>query len=455
MDYTYLDYFNYYLKEYLSELVNTFPETREPILANYRPLLEGKDDKNDIYAKCYYTKINNFLSQISKKDVSLFDTPGKIFLEGVDLYAIWNSSSATNDNRTAIWKYLQILMILGRRIMPNHKEIVDILNKVSNGDINVPAKVEKTLNSDSKDETEETPSVFGLGDIASSLGGISSLMNGLGKSGEGGGGLGGGLSGLMSGLGGLMGGLGGLGGGASGGSDNPLGGLGGLGNIMGSITDMFNNPEFTNAMSQLSQQFVPPEGSGSGSEYNNQNENNENNENNESQTPDDLIESSFQGHTHSENCNHHSNDTETQQTQQSQQSQQSQQKNPMFNNPLFGDLAEEIGKTFNFEEMEKEGKPQNIGEALSRFMSGNNPAKLMELVGKFGGKLQDEVKKGNINPAELLKQTMSAAGSGGQNLQNMMKNPQMQNKMKQMQQNNATRDRLRAKLEKKNAEKKD
>jgi len=101
--------------------------------------------------------------------------------------------------------------------------------------------------------------------------------------------------------------------------------------------------------------------------------------------------------------------------------------------------------------MEKEGKPQNIGDALSRFMSGNNPAKLMELVGKFGGKLQDEVKKGNINPAELLKQTMSAAG-GEKNLKNMMQNPQMQQHMKQMQNNkSSTRDRLRAKLDKKNA----
>ena len=81
MDYTYLDYFNYYLKEYLSELVNTFPETREPILANYRPLLEGKGDKNDIYVKCYYTKINNFLSQIAKKDITLFEIPGKIFID--------------------------------------------------------------------------------------------------------------------------------------------------------------------------------------------------------------------------------------------------------------------------------------------------------------------------------------------------------------------------------------
>ena len=447
MDYTYLDYFNYYLKEYLSELVNTFPETREPILANYRPLLEGKDDKNDLYAKCYYTKINNFLSQISKKDTTLFETPGKIFLEGVDLYDIWNSSSATDINRTAIWKYLQILMILGRRIMPNHKEIVDILNKVSNGDINVPAKVEKTLNSDSKDETEETPSVFGLGDIASSLGGLSSLMNGLNKGGSSG--EGGGLGGLMSGLSGLMG-----GGGGSGSSDSGLGALGGLGSLMGGITDMFSNPEFTNAMSQLSQQFVPP----SNSEASGNNESVQGSQGGEDGGEGNSDASGSASHSHSAecgtSCSHSSKASETSSGASSNPTMPPMP--PIFNNSLFGDLADEIGKTFNFDEMEKEGKPQNIGEALSRFMSGNNPAKLMELVGKFGGKLQDEVKKGNINPAELLKQTMSAAG-GGQNLQNMMKNqsPQQLNKMKQAQQNNATRDRLRAKLEKKNSEKKD
>ena len=405
-----------------------------------------------MYAKCYYTKINNFLSQISKKDTTLFETPGKIFLEGVDLYDIWNSSSATDINRTAIWKYLQILMILGRRIMPNHKEIVDILNKVSNGDINVPAKVEKTLNSDSKDETEETPSVFGLGDIASSLGGLSSLMNGLNKGGSSG--EGGGLGGLMSGLSGLMGGLGG-GGGASGGSDSGLGALGGLGSLMGGITDMFSNPDFTNAMSQLSQQFVPPtnsEASGNESVQGSQGSQGSQGGGDESTEDGEAGEAGSHSHSHSSecgtNCSHSSKASET--------SSGAPPMPPIFNNSLFGDLADEIGKTFNFDEMEKEGKPQNIGEALSRFMSGNNPAKLMELVGKFGGKLQDEVKKGNINPAELLKQTMSAAG-GGQNLQNMMKNqtPQQQNKMKQAQQNNATRDRLRAKLEKKNSEKKD
>jgi hypothetical protein len=196
---------------------------------------------------------------------------------------------------------------------------------------------------------------------------------------------------------------------------------------MGGLTDMFSKPEFTDAMNQLSQQFTPSETTGNNSDSN--------------ANANDGSDSSSTG-------------TEGVSGADGSQRSEMPKPPPIFNNALFGDLAEEIGKTFNFEEMEKEGKPQNIGEALSRFMSGNNPAKLMELVGKFGGKLQDEVKKGNINPAELLKQTMSAAG-GGQNLQNMMNNPKMQQQMKQMQKQSAspTKDRLRAKLDKKNAEK--
>jgi len=417
MDYTYLDYFNYYLKEYLSELVNTFPETREPILSNYRPLLEGSNDKNDIYAKCYYTKINNFLTQIAKKDETLFETPGKIFIEGVDFYAIWNHTDATSENRTAIWKYLQILMILGRKIMPNHKEIVEMLNKVSNGDVHIPAKVEQTLASANKDaeDIDSAPGVFGLGDIASSLGGLSSLASGLG---------------------GGSGGLGGL--------ANSLGGLGGIGDLMNGMKDMFSNPEFTNAMSQLAQQFVPQapvEGEGEG-------------EGEEGQTS----ESDNAGEANEEANHKNTSSTEASETTQPSSNTPPSNTPPsntppsMFNNPLFSELASEIGNTFDFAEMEKDGKPQNIGDALSRFMSGNNPAKLMELVGKFGGKLQTEVKNGNINSADLLKQTMSAAG-GQNNFEKMMNNPQVKNKMNQMQGQNATRDRLRAKLEKKNAEK--
>ena len=379
MDYTYLDYFNYYLKEYINELINTFPETQEPLLSNYRNLLEGRDDKNDLYAKCFYTKINNYLAHIAKRDVSLFETPGKVFIEGVDLVNVWHNTNATEQSHIAIWKYLQILMILGRKIIPNHKEIVELLQKVSNGDVSIPAKVEKTLSNVEKDETEEPSGVFGLGDIASSLGGLGSIANSLG------------LGKLADGLG-----LGGKGSGKGGDGDGGgLGGLGGIGSLVSSITDMFKNPEFTNAMSQLSQTMSSASTPAPATENNT-----------DAQTPEA---------TSSTNSNTDLQDLSTLDNAPSQQSpeQQNPQMPQLFNNPLFGDLAKELSDTFNFADMEKEGKPQNIGDAMSKFMTGNNPAKLMGLVGKFGSKLQQEVQKGSINPAELLKQTMGAMGGMG------------------------------------------
>jgi hypothetical protein len=411
MDYTYLDYFNYYLKEYINELINTFPETQEPLLANYRSFLEGRDDKNDIYAKCFYTKINNFLVSIAKRDETLFETSGKIFIEGVDLYNIWNNSLATEQTHIAIWKYLQILMILGRKIIPNHKEIVELLQKISNGEINIPTKVEKTLTTDEKNETEENPGVFGLGDIASSLGGLGNLASSLGL-------------------------------------DN-IGSTNGIGNLISGITEMFKNPEFTNAMSQLSQSMASQATNPVVEE--------------EQQTTENTSQSKSISNYDGTNCppmdekgtsgQEGSNTNNIPQ----QPPQQPPQPTPLFNNPLFGDLAKELTETFNFEEMEKDGKPANIGDAIGKFMSGNNPAKLMNLVGKFGSKLQQEVQRGTINPTELLQQTMGAmSGAGGnmeQNMANMMQNMARNPQVQQMVRNQSTRDRLRAKLNKKNNEK--
>ncbi len=394
MDYTYLDYFNYYLKEYINELINTFPETQQPLLANYRLLLEGRDDKNDLYVKCFYTKINNFLTQIAKRDNTLFDTQGKIFIEGIDLYNIWNNTSATDQTRIAIWKYLQILMILGRKIIPNHKEIVELLYKVSNGDVNIPSKVEKTLSSiDADADTAETSTgVFGLGDIASSLGGLSSIANGMG------------LGKLAESF------IGGSGGSGDAGGDGG-GGVGGLGNLVSSITNMFKNPEFTNAMSQLSQSFNMPSTPSSEQQTHDTEQTRTPSSSpqytsNSEQSTTPLVSAMSEQLSSAKPSQLATPDTATSATSATPETHQ-----PLFNNPLFNDLAKELTDTFNFDEMEKDGKPQNIGDALGKFMTGNNPAKLMSLVGKFGNKLQQEVKNGSINPAELLKQTMGAMGN--------------------------------------------
>jgi hypothetical protein len=403
MDFTYLDYFNYYLKEFCNELINNFPETQQPLLSNYRSLLEGKDDKNDFYSKCFYTKINNYLAQIAKREVELFQSPGKVFIEGVDLHGVWNCSSCTDVHHTAIWKYLQILMILGRKIIPNHQEIVFMLQKVSLGEVNIPAKVEKTLTTEGKDDTDETPSVFGLGDIASSLGSLGSLANGLG------------LGNLAAGLGGASG---------------EGGAAGGLGNLVSGITQMFSNPEFTNAMSQLSETM------GQAMQHQTQTcgEENSNAEGTNCPPMDEKGAVGEAGASSSSSSNSNPNPNPN---------------SGLFGNALFGELAKELTETFNFDEMEKQGKPANIGEALGKFMSGDNPAKLMGLVGKFGSKLQQEVQRGGINPADLLQQTMGAlGGQGGASgmanmMQQMAQNPQVRQAAKQQ----ATRDRLRAKLD--------
>lgn len=377
MDYTYNDYFNYYLKEFLNELVNNFPQTRENILANYRNLLEGKDNKNDIYVKYFMTKINNHLISLAKKDDTLFSKENLVFIEGVDFHEVWNASSTNEQNKRAIWKYLQMLMLIGRKIIPDHKEIVEMLKKVGD-EVTVPAKVEKTLTELSEEEKEEANK--------SQSGGfdMGNLLN------------------MASGLKGMTGGGDGL----------DIGGLfknlsEGLGDI--NLGDM---PDFSTMTNTDDTDGADNTSSGEGS-------------------------------------------TET-----------NNDGSGLAGSGLFADLAKEMTDTFDFSAMENDGEPpQNIGDALGKFMSGDNPAKLMSMVSKFGSKLQADISSGKVNQGDLMKETMQMMGNlqkGAKNPdllrqqaeQMMGNNPELKARMKEMSGQNisksestATKDRLKAKLE--------
>jgi hypothetical protein len=389
MDYTYLDYFNYYLKTFLNELVSNFPDVQKSILANYRPLLEGRDDKSDMYVKYYYTKINNFLGQIAKRDESLFATPGTVLIEGADFNTIWNSSTCTEEHKKAIWMYLQILMILGRKIIPNHNEIKDMLEKISGGIVSVPAKVEKTLADISKegeDLDKGNSGMFNLGNIASGLGSLGSLASGLSNLGGGSGGGLGGLSGLADSLG-------------------SLGGLGGLGSSLGGIGDLLGNVDlqgmlgtFTEAMNTLAKDTqsagdnftnnsdANTSTSTSGDNSDNSGDNSGDNGDNGDNTDGDESGASSSGQAGTTN--------------------------------LFVDLAKDMAETFNFEDIAKGEEPKNVGDAFKKFMSGDNPTKLMGLVSKFGSKLQNDISSGKLNQKDLLKQTMgmmNMMGTAGAN----------------------------------------
>lgn len=383
MDYTYNDYFNYYLKEFLNELINNFPDTKASVLANYRNLLEGRDDKNDVYVKYFMTKINNHLISLAKKDDTLFSKENLVFIEGVDFHQVWNHSSTTQQNQKAIWKYLQMLMLIGRKIIPDHKEIVEMLKKVGD-EVSVPAKVEKTLTELSEEEKEEEKksqsSGFDMGNLLNMASGLKGMTGG----GDGGLDIGGLFKNLSEGLGDLN---------------------------LGEMPD-FNLPEDTTE---------------SGDGENEGSNNSETNDNNENEPK-------------------------------------------IATSGLFADLAKEMTNTFDFEAMEKDGEPpQNVGDALGKFMSGDNPSKLMGMVSKFGARLQNDISSGKVNQNDLMKETMQMMGNlqkGAKNpdllrqqAEKMMGNdPELKARMRQMSGQNVsksesteTKDRLRAKLEAKRA----
>ena len=200
MDKTYLDYFNYYLVQFENDLLAQFPFTKDGLLTNYRPLLEGNDKKNDVYVKFFVAKVNNHLTHIGKKDESMFSGENVLMLlEGVDFNQIWNSEEATPNNKQAIWKYLQLLTILGRKVIPNKDEVIQVLNQVG-GVINTPSPVEMK-----QGDGDDEPEVSGLESVLDMAGNATKLAS-------------------MFGLGGA-------------------GGSGGTGDMMKGLTDMLSNPQ--------------------------------------------------------------------------------------------------------------------------------------------------------------------------------------------------------------------
>lgn len=405
MDFTYLDYFNYYLKEFCNEITANFPDFEKSVVENYRPLLEAKQCKNDIYVKCFVSKVNNYMEPICARDTGLFDpakyidketglVSGLFFVEGVDFLKLWASSHNTNANQQAIWKYLQLLTLIGRRIVPNKAEVLELLGSVD-GQVNAPAKVEKTLLSSGDDlnDAGNKPDMFG---------GLSSLAGLLG---------GGDAGGLASLAGSLLG-----------------GGEGGLGDMIKSVGDMFSGLDLNN----IAEEFKKAQEVGES-------------------TADALVSTETTASGDS---------TGAGTTDPSQPGQSAGTTDGATN--LFVDMAQEMANTFDFSQLEGDGtQPANMGEAFKKLMGGDNPKKIMGLISKFGSKIQSEIAGGKLNHADLLKQTsqmMSGMGNPDElkkQAEKLMKgNPDMaaqaEQMRKQQQRANAggmTKDRLRAKLE--------
>ena len=427
MEYTNLDYFNYYLKEFCNEITSNYPDFEKVVVSNYRDLLEGRGNKNDLYVKYFISKVNDHMDAICSGDVELFNSQnyidsetgnvrGLYLLEGVDFLKLWASEHNNDKNKEAVLKYLKLLTVIGRKIVPNNKEILDLLENVG-GQVSAPAKVEKTLYGEEEDldDAGNEPDILGLG----SLSGLA------------------GLAGLGSGE------------------------MPDIGKLAKTLTESLSKIKIPN-MEEMQEELRKNKSNNceSNDESNNEQNNNSTNGDSQNNNEEDNDESSSPTEDSKvrDNVN---NEDENGPVDESESPEAPDLANGTSN--LFTDLAQEMASTFDFDNIEKDGQPENMGEAFGKFMSGNNPSKLMGLVSKFGNRLQTDISSGKVNHQDLLKDTtsmMQGLQDGIKNPNNLKKqakkmakkNPKMMAQMQQMQKNmqnnsGSTKDRLRAKLE--------
>ena len=372
MEKSYLDYFNFYLKQFINEIISYFPYTKKSILENYRNLLENKDNKSDLYVKYFMTKVNDHLPMICSKNENLFENKILYFIEGINFHDLWNSTDSNKNNKQAIWKFLQLLSLLGSKTLPNKKEILNMLEKVG-GVIDEPEKMRETLEKPIVKDDEEETQPFGLQNLMQGLGSLSSLSGNSDTSGLG-------------------------------------NGFGNIINMAQTLSESLKDVDMSQLQSQMTDAFK---------DMNTGNENTK--------------------ETESDNNTENTKETES-------------DNNTDPPSSLFSELAEEMSNTFNFDELEKKqeetGKPPDIGEALSSFMTGDNPKKFMNLISKFGNKLQNDIKSGKVNQQDLLKQStemMSGLSSGDiekQAEQMFGKNSKELKKLKEKNRALSTRERL-------------
>ncbi len=116
--------FNKILKQFIKELHKVFPEYNIIKLKEYKNI-EDKDDRFLLY---FMTYIEKDIEKIANEDISLFDHEDTYFLRDIEFSRIWNSGISDN-NKKAIWKFLQTLYLIGKPFINNKSDINSLISE--------------------------------------------------------------------------------------------------------------------------------------------------------------------------------------------------------------------------------------------------------------------------------------------------------------------------------------
>lgn len=122
--------FNKILKQFLLELNKSFPEYKINELKEYKTI----EDLEDKYLLYFMNKIEPNIEKLSLQDETLFEIEDSFFLRDIEFSIIWKEKMSDN-NKLAIWKFLQTLYLIGKPFINNKEDIQGVIeefNEVKN-----------------------------------------------------------------------------------------------------------------------------------------------------------------------------------------------------------------------------------------------------------------------------------------------------------------------------------
>ena len=132
MTLTYIEKFNFYLTSFLNEMITIFPEYESQIKVSYKELLDSNSNNSDSYVKEYMTAIKPYNNYLAKKDDTLFKLSSDlIFIREIDFRNVW-AKDINEITRQNIWKYLQTLVVIGKKVVGEDDEIEQLLDNFNN-----------------------------------------------------------------------------------------------------------------------------------------------------------------------------------------------------------------------------------------------------------------------------------------------------------------------------------
>lgn len=169
--------FNNYLVEFISKLKLVFPDQKR-LFSKYYKYYRGyvDSDRRHEFIVEFVEYISKYSKEISIRDEGLFSEEDCYYpkkpiqlLKGIDFKKLWTSGQLSETTKESLWKYFQILYLVGGYIIKEKREYTEIINKQLGilEDLVKSFKYENQIKKDAEQSTDDTLSDqgFGLDDL--------------------------------------------------------------------------------------------------------------------------------------------------------------------------------------------------------------------------------------------------------------------------------------------------